>query len=210
MSTAAAEHAPPVARRDNQFGPASTGKIAMWIFLVSDALSFGGLLLGYGILRGYHDNWPNPSKYLGINFTAGMTFLLIVSSVTMVLALAAAHEKNLKQQKLFLALTMLGGILFLCGQVYEYHHLITGQHMGLSGMDLAVREGVPPAFSSTFFIITSFHGCHVFTGVCYLGVMLVKSMRGTATTNGIEIAGLFWHFVDLIWILVFTFVYLIP
>jgi heme/copper-type cytochrome/quinol oxidase subunit 3 len=181
----------------------------MWIFLVSDALSFGGLLLGYGILRGGHSNWPDPTKYLGINFTAGMTFLLICSSVTMVLALAAAHEKNEKQLKLFLFLTMLGGILFLLGQVYEYSHLIGDKNMGLSGLALAKEAGVPPSFSSTFFIITSFHGCHVFTGVTYLGVMLIGVMRGKYTTNGIEIAGLFWHFVDLVWILVFTFVYLI-
>jgi heme/copper-type cytochrome/quinol oxidase subunit 3 len=81
--------------------------------------------------------------------------------------------------------------------------------MGLSGIALAQEAGVPPSFSSTFFIITSFHGCHVFTGVTYLSVILIGVMRGKYTTNGIEIAGLFWHFVDLIWILVFTFVYLI-
>jgi cytochrome c oxidase subunit 3 len=138
-----------------------------------------------------------------------MTFLLICSSVTMVMALAAAHEKDRRATSFFLALTILGGLLFLAGQAYEYTHLVHGKHMSLSGMRLALEAGVPPAFSSTFFIVTSFHGAHVFSGVCYLTVMLVKNLRGTATENGIELAGLFWHFVDLVWILVFTFVYLV-
>jgi cytochrome c oxidase subunit III len=210
MSSASADaavHAPAGVRADD-FGTATTGKIAMWIFLVSDALSFAGLLLGYGILRGFRSNWPDPTDYLGINFTAGMTFLLICSSVTMVMALAAAHDKNWRQVKIFLALTILGGLLFLGGQVYEYNHLIHSG-MGLSGHGLAVSKGIPPAFCSTFFLITSFHGCHVFTGVVYLSVILFKVSRGTASNNSIEIAGLFWHFVDLVWILVFTFVYLV-
>ncbi len=210
MSSASADaaHAPATVRADD-YGTATTGKIAMWIFLVSDALSFAGLLLGYGILRGFRANWPDPTDYLGINFTAGMTFLLICSSVTMVMALAAAHDKNWRHTKIFLALTILGGLLFLSGQAYEYTHLITGKGMGLSGLHLAATQGIPPSFSSTFFLITSFHGCHVTAGVIYLSVILFKVMRGTASNNSIEIAGLFWHFVDLVWILVFTFVYLV-
>src|SRR5688572_16175517 len=117
----------------DDFGLATSGKIAMWIFLLSDALSFGGLLLGYAILRSHQPSWPDPTKYLGINFTAGMTFLLICSSVTMVLALAAAHEKDRKQTMLFLSLTILGGLMFLGGQVYEYTHLFHDKHMTLSG-----------------------------------------------------------------------------
>jgi heme/copper-type cytochrome/quinol oxidase subunit 3 len=205
MSHAAAEHAD--ALDHDHYGSASTGKIAMWIFLCSDALSFGGLLLGYGILRGGAEKWPNPTAFLGINFTAAMTFLLICSSVTMVLSLAAAHEKKRSQTLLFLGLTILGGALFLAGQAYEYTHLYHHQHMTLSGMNLPV-----PQFASTFFIITGFHGCHVFTGVTYLTIIFVQTLRGKYDEdyNNIEIAGLFWHFVDLIWILVFTFVYLIP
>jgi cytochrome c oxidase subunit 3 len=196
----------------DEFGVAPTGKIGMWLFLLSDALSFGGLLLGYAILRSHQPTWPDPNRYLGINFTAGMTFLLICSSVTMVLALAAAHEKNRSQTIFFLCLTILGGVLFLSGQAFEYTHLYHEKHMSLSGLTLAMKDGVPPAFSSTFFVITSFHGMHVTTGVLYLTVILIGVLRGKHMDNPspIEICGLFWHFVDLIWILVFTFVYLIP
>ncbi len=206
MSHAAVEHLDSHSDPDPHFGTASNGKIAMWIFLLSDALSFGGLLLGYGILRGFVREWPDPNEYLGIGFTAGMTFLLICSSVTMVMALAAAHEKNKNQLCFFLGLTVLGGALFLAGQAYEYHHLFHEEHMTLSGMNLPV-----PQFASTFFVITSFHGMHVFSGVIYLTIMLVGALKGKHLDNPIrlEIAGLFWHFVDLVWILVFTFVYLI-
>lgn len=215
MSHAAAEHADPPrhslsADDDPHFGKATSGKLAMWVFLCSDALSFAGLLLGYAILRAHTPNWPDPNKILGINFTAGMTFLLICSSVTMVLALAAAMEKNRRQTILYLSLTILGGLMFLGGQVYEYQHLYHDQHMTLSGSKLAAM-GIPPQFASTFFVITSFHGMHVFSGVVYLSVILAGVWRGKYMDDPgpIELAGLFWHFVDLVWILVFTFVYLI-
>lgn len=187
---------------DAYYGRASAGKIGMWIFLVSDALSFSGLLLAYGILRGGSSVWRLPDEpMLGINFTAGMTFLLICSSVTMVLAFAGAVERNRRQLCTFLALTILGGVLFLCGQAYEYTQLY---HEGL----IFGKSH----YATTFFCITSFHGLHVLTGVIYLTVILLQAMRGKYDTNydRVEIAGLFWHFVDLIWILVFTLVYLIP
>jgi cytochrome c oxidase subunit 3 len=198
----AAHHGPKEWPVDPQYGTASAGKIGMWIFLLSDALSFAGLLLAYGILRGGAEVWRNPGEpELGINFTAGLTFLLICSSVTMVLAFAGAVERNRKQLCLFLGLTVLGGALFLCGQAYEYYGLI---HEGL----IFGKS----AYASTFYVITSFHGLHVLTGTIYLSVILVQSAKGKYDHNydRVEIAGLFWHFVDLIWILVFTFVYLIP
>lgn len=195
----------------DEFGSATGGKIAMWIFLLSDAMSFGGLLLGYAIVRSRQPNWPNPVKYLGINFTAVMTFLLICSSVSMVMALAAAHEKNRKQTLMWLGFTILGGLMFLGGQVYEYTHL---HHSGMSlnGLELAARDGIPPAFSSTFFVVTGFHGCHVTAGVLYLITIFIRTAMGKYDDDPgeIELCGLFWHFVDLVWILVFTFVYLIP
>lgn len=187
------------------FGRASSGKVGMWIFLLTDAMSFGGLLLGYAILRSGSHNWPDPSTRLGIPFTAGMTFILICSSVTMVLALAAAQEKNKKALLLWLGLTILGGLMFLGGQAKEYTEL-----MHEKGMGLAVDQ-----MCSTFFITTGFHGLHVFTGVTYLSVIWLQSLTGKytdgphASANNIEVAGLFWHFVDLVWILVFTFIYLI-
>jgi heme/copper-type cytochrome/quinol oxidase subunit 3 len=182
----------------------SSGKLGMWIFLLTDAMSFGGLLLAYGILRAGSHNWPDPSKRLGIPFTAVMTFDLICSSVTMVLALAAAQEKNKSRTLLFLGLTILGGLFFLGGQAKEYTGLIH------EGGGFSVDQ-----MWSTFFITTGFHGLHVFTGVTYLTVIFFQAMSGKftdgpkASANHIEIAGLFWHFVDLVWILVFTFIYLI-
>ncbi|HJZ85008.1 MAG TPA: cytochrome c oxidase subunit 3 [Polyangia bacterium] len=188
---------------DPQYGKATLGKLGMWIFLLSDALSFAGLLLAYGILRGGSTHWHNPGEpELGIPFTAGLTFLLICSSVTMVLGYAAAVENKRKQATLFLGLTALGGVLFLCGQAHEYHGLSQeGLHFGAS------------AYASTFYVITSFHGFHVFTGVTYLTIITIATALGkfdNGNYNRIEVAGLFWHFVDLIWILVFTFVYLVP
>lgn len=193
-----AHHATP----PDDFGVATTGKIGMWIFLLSDALSFAGLLLGYAILRAGSATWPVPSQELGINFTALLTFLLICSSVTMVLAFAAATEKDKGKTSLYLGLTILGGLLFLLGQRHEYTELI---HRGLTFGS--------SNFMSTFYVITSFHGCHVATGVLYLSIVLIQVRRGKFVEDGnhspIELVGLFWHFVDLIWILVFTFVYLL-
>jgi len=210
-------HGPIEIPDDPQYGVASPGKIAMWIFLLSDGFSFGGLLLTYGILRGGAKQWPpNPElhePHLGINFTAGLTFVLICSSVTMVMAHAAAVEGNRKRLVSFLALTILGGVLFLCGQMQEYFglfHFIPGLDHGL------IHEGLHfggSAYANTFFVTTSFHGMHVFSGVVYLTVMMIRSMMGKydgGNHDHIEILGLFWHFVDLVWILVFTFIYLIP
>lgn len=195
---------------DAHYGRATAGKIGMWIFLLSDGFSFGGLLLAYGILRGGAHTWPDKpalhEPHLGINFTACLTFLLICSSVTMVLAHAAAVEGNRKKLCTFLALTILGGVLFLCGQYQEYFGIWSegltreGLHFGAS------------AYASTFYLITSFHGAHVTTGCIYLTVMLIRSLMGKydgGNHNHIEILGLFWHFVDLVWILVFTFIYLL-
>jgi len=194
------------------FEGATHGKVGMWIFLLTDGMSFFGLLLGYAILRAGSHSWPDPTVHLGITFTAVMTFVLICSSVTMVLALAGAAERNKSVLVRYLALTVLGGLFFLCGQVYEYTHLIHEQHMTLSG---AIFGGGDLRFPSTFFIITGFHGLHVFTGVVYLASVLVMAIKGKYTegphppASHVEVAGLFWHFVDLVWILVFTFIYLI-
>ena len=197
---------------DAHYGRATHLKVGMWIFLLSDAFSFGGLLLAYGILRGGTKGaWrPEGLPELGINFTAGLTFLLICSSVTMVLAYAACVEKDKKSTVKYLALTTLGGALFLCGQAQEYF----GTFSFIFGHGL-IEEGLiwgGSHYATTFFCITSFHAAHVFTGVCYLAVMTIRTAMGKyddGNYNHIEICGLFWHFVDLIWILVFTFIYLL-
>ncbi len=213
-ATATAEHggsAAHVLPPDAHFGSATTGKIGMWIFLLSDAFSFGGLLLGYGILRGGvtgvgADIWRHPGEpILGIPFTAGLTFLLICSSLSMVMAVAAATEGNRKSTVRWLALTALGGALFLAGQMQEYFGLFT------HGEGL-IHEGLVfghSAYASTFYVTTSFHGLHVLTGTIYILITLFRTMAGKTDSNDIEILGLFWHFVDLVWILVFTLIYLL-
>ncbi len=183
--------------------PESWGKLGMWIFLAADAMSFGGLLAGYGALRYYSHNWPRPMVVLGINLTAFMTFLLIVSSFTMVKALSARRRNDLGRTTMYLALTALGGAAFLGLQAYEWSHLI---HEGLT---LTGNPFGSPLFGTTFFILTGFHGMHVTAGVIYLIITLLMTRAGKWGFNEVEITGLYWHFVDLIWILVFTFVYLL-
>ena len=181
--------------------PSSWGKLGMWMFLCGDAMSFGGLLAAYAAYRISSPDWPVPSTKLGIGLTAVMTFLLICSSVTMVKALSAIRHGNRKGLVGFLLLTALGGATFLGCQAYEWSHLF---------MHEATFTG--HLFWTTFFCLTGFHGLHVTSGVIYLLVMAALSARGKFTrdnNNPIEIVGLYWHFVDLVWILIFTFVYLI-
>jgi heme/copper-type cytochrome/quinol oxidase subunit 3 len=202
------------------YGTASAGKVGMWVFLLSDALMFAGFLLAYGILRGGKEVWhctaekvaeglcSVPQPALGINFTAILTFILICSSVSMVLALDACKHNDQKGTVKWLTFTILGGALFLCGQMQEYFGVFFGHGL--------VQEGLlfgDSAYATTFYLITSFHGAHVFSGVTYLTIVMLLARKGK-WQNGywspVELVGLFWHFVDLIWILVFTLVYLIP
>ncbi len=200
-------HAAHVLPPDAHFGVATTGKIGMWIFLLSDAFSFGGLLLSYGILRGGMEVWRSASEPgFGLEFTALLTFLLICSSVTMVFAVQAATEGNRKATVKWLVLTALGGILFLLGQLEEYWGVFGIFSHGLLNEGLDFGKS---AYASTFYITTSFHGLHVLSGVIYILVMTLRTQLGKTDANEIEVLGLFWHFVDLVWILVFTFVYLL-
>jgi len=205
MSEAAVMHAA-VEPAESPLTPESWGKLGMWVFLAGDAMSFGGLIVGYGILRNGSSNWPVPAHVLGINLTAFMTFLLICSSVTMVLSLSAIKRGDQSGLRKFLFLTVLGGAAFLGLQVYEWTHLIE------RGMTLTGNPFGAALFGATFFVLTGFHGCHVFGGVVYLSCVLIQALRGRFGEqhhNEVEIAGLYWHFVDLVWILIFTFVYLV-
>jgi len=199
---AAAEHPLGLDPVESPLTPESWGKLGMWVFLAADAMSFGGLLAAYGALRYGDPNWPHPSSILGIQLTAFMTFLLICSSVTMVEALASIRHGNQAGLKKFLFLTILGGTMFLALQAYEWNKLIF--HDGQS----ITRNN----FGATFFILTGFHGFHVLSGVIYLSCILARALTGAYSAddnNSVEVAALYWHFVDLIWILVFTFVYLL-
>ena len=183
--------------------PESWGKLGMWLFLAGDAMSFGCLIVGYGILRHASTKWPVPKDVLGINLTAFMTFLLIVSSVWMVLALAAIQEGNKARFQKFLGLVILGGALFLGCQAYEWTHLL-GHRLPELGITFSNN-----LFATTFFVLTGFHGMHVTGGVIYNTCVLTAVSRGRYVAKHVEIAGLYWHFVDLVWILIFTFVYLL-
>jgi heme/copper-type cytochrome/quinol oxidase subunit 3 len=202
---------------DRHFGKATGGKVGMWIFIAQDGMAFGGLLLAYALLRIFSPDWPEPARILGIGLTAFATFVLICSSVSMVLAVQAAQHARQQATVFWLAMTILGGLVFLGIQAYEYTHLV---HLGIGFTEGSfeftpgVRETVNPLFGSTFYVVTGFHGAHVTSGVIYLICILFGAMKGKYTKGGlsyspVELVGLFWHFVDLVWILVFTFIYLL-
>ncbi len=186
--------------------PESWGKLGMWLFLAGDAVGFGTLLASYGVMRATSADWPNPFNVLGINLTAFMTFLLICSSVTMVKALEKVGERDRAKAQLFLLLTALGGAIFVGLQAYEWTHLIhRGLHIGGNPWGATL-------FGTSFFIVTGFHGLHVTGGVIYLLSVLGAVSRQADIQrkyNMVEIVGLYWHFVDLVWIMVFTFLYLL-
>jgi len=198
--TVAHGHGPVTWPPDAQYGAATPGKIGMWVFLVSDAFAFGGLLIAQGILRGGRQEWVQQGEpRLGIPFTAALTFVLISSSFTNVMAWAAAAEERRRAASALLAITALGGLLFLAGQYHEWTGLI--------------REGLVfgrSARASTFYVITGFHGMHVLVGVGYILAVLGQYLRGHATAHHVELLGLYWCFVDFVWIFVFSFVYLMP
>ena len=197
---------PSVEPAESPLTPESWGKLGMWVFLVGDAMSFGALIAGYGALRVGSSNWPVPAHVLGIPLTALMTFILICSSVTMVKGLESIRKGNQQGLRNFLLFTILGGLTFLGCQAYEWTHLIF-HRLPEAGFSFTGH-----LFATTFFILTGFHGCHVTGGVIYLSCIVTQAMLGHYSAenhNPVEIVGLYWHFVDLVWILIFTFVYLL-
>jgi cytochrome c oxidase subunit 3 len=222
----------------------SYGKLMMWYFLMSDSFTFGAFLISYGSIRFSLNHWvdhnyvfnkfPFTEANLPLAFVSLMTFILIFSSVTMVLAVHQGHKMNQKGVEKWLTLTILGGLAFLGCQAWEWTHLITHQHQVLvDGVlqhwgttvshnpwgpqvmfngELVATPG-PIAFGGYFFGITGFHGFHVFTGVVINSIMLVQTKLGTFQKRGhyemVEKAGLYWHFVDLVWVFVFLCFYLI-
>jgi heme/copper-type cytochrome/quinol oxidase subunit 3 len=205
------------------------GKVGMWTFLVMDAMTFAGFLAGYARLRwGIGGNaepfkllndaaavptWPYPSDTfgtVGIQLTAFNTFVLVCSSVTMVHALSESLKGNMDRAANWMIATILGGLFFLGVQGFEWTHLIKDVWPWL--IDPNYKAAYNPNFAATFFCLTGFHGCHVAVGVIYNMIILLGIKSGKITKDNaslVELAGLYWHFVDLVWILVFTFVYLI-
>jgi cytochrome c oxidase subunit III len=272
---------------------ASYGKVMMWYFLMSDAFTFGAFLISYGTIRFSVNSWADPNHVfnsfpfaghanLPLAFVSLMTFILIASSVTMVLAVHEGHNMNRKGVEKYMLWTIIGGLAFLSCQAWEWTHLLTGEHVALLGdgtlsvlpttvktnpwgaevphdamlaalkntphdqlakiaatlhhageagahnvaamqnnelinmiqsSGLEVTHTGPIAFGGYFFGITGFHGFHVFSGVIINVVMLAKVRLGHFDQRGhyemIEKAGLYWHFVDLVWVFVFLCFYLI-
>lgn len=273
----------------------SYGKLMMWIFLISDALTFAGLLISYGFTRySFTGAWPTGEEvfhhfpfageaHLPLLYVAFMTFVLIISSVTMVLAVEAGHRMDKKGVIKWLSLTVFGGLIFLGSQVWEWGHFIHGSEYGritlqdgsvarahydhdthefigftivedgslykvaeqeqeefhtkyealhgehaialyndieknepyriVKGANLYENEYGPAHYGQFFFFITGFHGFHVFTGVLInvliLGMVLKGKMHKRGHYEMVEKTGLYWHFIDLVWVFVFTFFYLV-
>lgn len=270
----------------------SYGKIMMWYFLMSDAFTFGAFLISYATIRFSVNYWPDPNhvfnsvpflhgQNLPLVFVSIMTFILIASSYTMVLAVHKGHQMDRKGVEKYMLWTIIGGLMFLGCQAWEWTHLLTGKHITLlndgtlnaiattvkanpwgapvandamvaalaktpadqlanmvnmighethqhfntAAMSVAEMQNVitnagiqaahvgPPAFGSYFFGITGFHGFHVFSGVVINFIMYLKTKNGDFHRRGhyemIEKAGLYWHFVDLVWVFVFLCFYLL-
>lgn len=202
LRAAAAIESPPLAATSTPFAM-SWQKLMMWIFIVTDALLFAGFLAAYGFARLASPIWPDRSKVFDLHLIGLMTFVLISSSATMASAVAAAQKSDRRLTTRFLFLTVLGGLMFLGMQAYEWTNMIRG------GATLFSNPWGVPLFTSFFFLITGFHGTHVLTGLVILTVTAIRSARGRSTSGGVELAGLYWHFVDLVWVFIFTLFYLL-
>jgi len=178
-------------------------KLMMWVFIVTDALLFAGFLGGYGFVRLASPSWPDRAEVFDLRLIGVMTFVLISSSATMACAVAAARRSDNRMLVRFLLFTLLGGLCFLGMQAYEWAGLLR------EGATLWSNPWGVPLFTSSFFLITGFHGSHVLSGLVILAITALRATTGRATPNGIEVAGLYWHFVDLVWVFIFTFFYLV-
>ncbi|MFN8523235.1 MAG: cytochrome c oxidase subunit 3 [Chloroflexota bacterium] len=186
--------------------PTTTGvdhrKLLMWLFLGSDCVFFGSLIATYMSYRGVHTTGPTPHEVFDIPYTSVSAFVLLMSSLTMVLAVSAAYRGDYPRLRIWLITTALCGSVFLGGQYYEFTSFV--------GEGLTLTKSI---FGSTFFVLTGFHGTHVALGVFWLLYMTACSFTERLNSEQalfIEIAGLYWHFVDIVWIVIFTVVYLIP
>jgi cytochrome c oxidase subunit 3 len=176
-------------------------KIAFWTFIGSECLLFGSLIATYLVYEGRSVSGPTTHEILNIPLTSISTFDLLMSSLAMVLALAAVQRGDRIWARVWLGMTAFLGAIFLGFQVYEFQHFV---HEGLGF--------TTNLFGSTFFTLTGFHGAHVFVGVLWLLTLLARSFQGKLGPEkalNVEIAGLYWHFVDVVWIVIFTVVYLI-
>jgi cytochrome c oxidase subunit 3 len=177
-------------------------KLGMWLFIVSDALTFAALLMAYSYVRVVNE-WPHPFDfYPAIIFSSVMTLVLLSSSLTMVFGVDAAAHNDRKGATKWIWLTALGGLVFIVLHLYEWNHLI---HEGVRPFE---NPRGTPLFGASFFLITGLHMTHVAIGVVYLAVIALRFGGGKYDAEDVEVAGLYWHFVDLVWMFVFPLIYI--
>jgi len=177
-------------------------KVAMWLFLASDCMFFGTLISTHLIYRKIYPEVVAPTEIFDIELTGFSSFILLMSSLLMALSVSAAHKRNMRGLRFFLGGTILFGLIFLGGQVYEFYHFVHDKALTLSSS----------IFGSTFYTLTGTHGVHVALGVLWLASWLLRTWSPKFKWENaldIEVAGLYWHFVDIVWIVIFTAVYLV-
>ncbi len=175
-------------------------KLVMWVFIASETIFFAALMATYLVFRG-RTPYAEGLEHLDLNVASANTFILLASSLTMVLSLQAIESGKKGRMIVLLILTAVLGGLFLGGQAFEYNELFT--HEVSLGTNL---------FGATFFTLTGFHGAHVAVGVLWITALIVRALRGGISEHNhlaVELGGLYWHFVDLVWVVLFTIIYLI-
>ena len=186
---------------DGHPDPSVMRKVAMWVFLGSECLFFGTLISTFLLYRTRTGDGPTAEEIFDIPFTSASSFILLMSSLTMVLAHHAWERRDARQMRVWLYATALLGMVFLAGQVFEFTEFV---HEGLTVSS--------SPFGSSFYILTSFHGAHVAVGVIMLLATAFMSAGGKLREDegmNVELVGLYWHFVDIVWIVIFTVVYLL-
>ena len=176
-------------------------KLLMWVFLGSDCMFFASLIATYMVYRGQSLNGPYPIDIIDVPLTTISTFVLLMSSFAMVQALSATNANNQRGIRIWLFVTIILGTIFIGFQAYEFNAFKN------EGLTLGVN-----LFGATFFTLTGFHGAHVALGLIWLTALLILGFKGRlspATSLDVEIAALYWHFVDIVWIVIFTLLYLI-
>jgi cytochrome c oxidase subunit 3 len=177
-------------------------KLGMWLFVVSDAITFSALLIAYSYVRMASERWPRPFEMASVVNATVMTVVLLASSLTMVMAVRAAKMENRGAVVGWIAATMLGGVTFDVLHIREWLGLIG------EGVRLFKNPWGTPLFGATFFGLTGLHMTHVTVGVIYLGIVALGTSRKKFTAEDVEVSGLYWHFVDLVWMFIFPLVYL--
>ena len=203
MATAAHAEAPrPVVEEHATSTGLPNTKLAIWLFLASDCLLFGALISTYVLYRGASVTGPYPADVFDIPYTSVSSFVLLASSLTMVLALAAIQRGDVGRSRVWLLATAMLGMTFVGGQVYEFTSFVD------KGLTLSQN-----VFGTSFYVLTGFHGTHVGIGILMLLTLVSLSFTGRLGPDRaevVELVGLYWHFVDIVWIVIFTVVYLIP